>query len=320
MTKPLSRRRVLTLSTLGVAATLGGCASTAPLADDAGAGAVASPGPVSVRIGRRLRLHMFQTGWVAVKEPHRAYAGPSSLRFPRIFLSRTWTEWLPVTAFVIEHPQGLFVVDTGETARILDPDYAACDAMTGLIYRRNLRFALSGEDEIGPQMRRAGLSPGNVDTVVMTHLHSDHMGGMRHFPQATFLVGEAAIGGHNGALMCRIPASATLQPVKHTDNAIGAFRRSHAVTQDGAITVVPTPGHANGHQSVLLQDDGVNVCLVGDAAFTLDQILTGETAGIVESVPDTEASAATLKTQFEDFNTVMLPTHDPDNAARLRSL
>ncbi|MEL7012574.1 MAG: N-acyl homoserine lactonase family protein [Pseudomonadota bacterium] len=314
------RRRLLSFAGLGALAVVGGCAYSVarPVGDLATPSP--SPGPVTGQLGRQIRIHMFQTGWVAVKEEHKAFSGPSSLRIPAILASQSWTEWLPVTAFVIEHPEGLFVVDTGETARMLDPSYAACDPGTGMFYRRNLQFSLGEEDELGPQMRRAGLDPDRVVNVIMTHLHSDHMGGMRHFPRAEFLVSEAASGGHTGALMCRIPASLNLRSVALDQGQSGAFPASSLVTADGAITIVPTPGHARGHQSVIVQEDGVSVCLVGDAAFTLDQIETGEIGGIVDNVADTRASAAVLKRQYEDFDTVMLPTHDPENESRLRAI
>lgn len=263
---------------------------------------------------------MFQTGWVAVKQEHRSFSGPSALRFPAIMSSRSWTEWMPVTAFVIEHLEGLIVVDTGETARILEPDYTACDAGTAMFYRRNLQFALSEADELGPQMRRKGLDPNRVSKVIMTHLHSDHMGGMRHFPRAEFLVSQRASTGHTGALMCRIPKGLNIRAVAMEDAQTGVFPQSADVTTDGAIRIVPTPGHADGHQSVLIADEGKSVCVVGDAAFSLRQIIDEEIGGIVANVPDTRRSAKLLKQQNEVFRTVMLPTHDAENSARLSAL
>ncbi|MEM6792515.1 MAG: N-acyl homoserine lactonase family protein [Acidobacteriota bacterium] len=280
--------------------------------------AAPSPEPITANLGRGVRVHMFQTGWVAVKKPHRAFSGPSALRTAAIVMSGAWTEWLPITAFVIEHPEGLYVFDTGETARISEPEYPACDPVTGWFYRRNLQFALGPEDEIGPQMRRAGLEPESVRRVLMSHLHSDHVGGMQHFKGAEFLVSEAARGGHAGALMCRLPSGLRAAPLEQTP--IGAFQESFRVTEDGAITLVPTPGHAAGHQSVLIQVEGKSLCLAGDAAFSLDQILTGKTPGIVENVRDARSSARALRRQHLDFGTVLLPTHDPANAGRLRKL
>jgi N-acyl homoserine lactone hydrolase len=67
----------------------------------------------------------------------------------------TWTEPLPIYAFVIEHPDGLIVVDTGETARMAEPSYFP---WWHPYYRFALREWVRPEEEIGPQMR-AGLRP-----------------------------------------------------------------------------------------------------------------------------------------------------------------
>ena len=117
--------------------------------------------------------------------------------------------------------------------------------------------------------------------------------------------------------MCRLPAGIQFRSVAYADQAAGAFSNSMPLTEDGTISIIPTPGHANGHQSVLIADEGKSVCIVGDAAFSLAQIQSGEIGGIVESHTDAMLSAQMLKNQYESFGTVMLPTHDPDNAARL---
>jgi N-acyl homoserine lactone hydrolase len=89
------------------------------------------------------------------------------------------------------------------------------------------------------------------------------------------------------------------------------------LTEDGSISIIPTPGHANGHQSVLIADEGISVCIIGDAAFSLTQIQSGEIGGIVENHADAVRSAWMLRNQYESYGTIMLPTHDLDNAARL---
>lgn len=316
----MSRRRFFGYGALGATAGLAGCAywiTRPPIALAAASGSVA---PVTASISSRIRLHMFQTGWVAVKREHRAFNGPAALRLPAIMASRSWTEWMPVTAFAIEHPEGLFVVDTGETARIAEPEYTACDVGTGMFYTKNLQFSLTADDEIGPQMQRAGLAPGRVSKVIMTHLHSDHMGGMGWFPNAAFLVSRAARDGHAGALMCRIPLSVNMRTSIYDDRVAGVFSRSAKVTEDGAISVVPTPGHANGHQSVLIEDEGRSVCIAGDVAFSSDQVMKAEIGGIVENHAEATRSSKQLKAQVRQFQTVLLPTHDPDNASYLAAL
>ena len=86
----------------------------------------------------------------------------------------------------------------------------ACDAASGWFYGRNLRFAVSRDDEIGPQLGGLGIDPAAVRTVAMPHLHSDHTSGMGWFPNADFAVSAADANGHAGALMCRVPDRARL--------------------------------------------------------------------------------------------------------------
>ncbi|MFD0915798.1 N-acyl homoserine lactonase family protein [Pseudahrensia aquimaris] len=276
-----------------------------------------NPPPVTVRLSARITLHMIQTGWVSVKETHRAYSGPKGLRLPAIMTDGDWTEWLPVTAWALEHPEGLFVVDTGETAAILKRDYTACDAVTGLFYRRNLRFSLTAQDEIGPQMKALGLAPERVSKVVMTHLHSDHMGGMGWFKQAQFFVSQQAQGGHAGALMCRIPEGIDIRAVRLAETARGVFNASSPLTTDGTVSIIPTNGHANGHQSVLIEGEGRSWLIAGDAAFSLDQIENGTIAGIVEDHAAAVETSNRLKAQYQQFGTTILPTHDATNMQRL---
>src|ERR671922_2137475 len=70
-----------------------------------------------------MRIHAIQTGTVAVKTRQREGVGTGKRRFLNMLLDREWTAPLPIYAWVIEHPDGAIVVDTGETARALQPGY-----------------------------------------------------------------------------------------------------------------------------------------------------------------------------------------------------
>jgi len=99
----------------------------------------------------------------------------------RVFMDRNWTEWLPIFAWVIEHPEGVIVVDTGETARTSEPGYLP---RWHPYYRLAVGFDVKPAEEIGPQLRKLGIAPEDVGTVIMTHLHTDHAGGLHHFPRS----------------------------------------------------------------------------------------------------------------------------------------
>jgi len=119
-----------------------------------------------------------------------------------------------------------------------------------------------------------------------------------------------------------------LKPGKHTitfdfrfdGGAFGAFPASRALSEDGRIVAVPTPGHTPGHISVICVDDeGRHVMLAGDATDTLEQLhaLRADAIG-----PDPKVHVATLETILAHcarHPTVYLPSHDPESAARLAS-
>lgn len=276
------------------------------------------PAPHRSTLADGLSLVTFQTGWVSVKRSHRSHSGPSALRIPAILFDTDWTEWLPIKVFVILHREEIIVVDTGESARMLsEPDYAACDFATGIFYRANLRFALDAQMEIGPQMRRFGIDPERVRTVVLTHLHSDHIGGMGHFPNARFVLSPRAARGHVGALMCRLPTGAALLPTVPTGASFGHLGPTAPLTRDAAVALVETDGHAAGHASVLVRSRERSWLLAGDAAFSTEQIETGRMAGIVEDWEAARATLSRLRAQMADHGTVVLPTHDPQAGLRL---
>ncbi len=63
-----------------------------------------------------MRIHAIQTGTVAVKARQREGTGRGPLRLLNTLRDEHWTKPLPILAWLIEHPEGLIVVDTGETA------------------------------------------------------------------------------------------------------------------------------------------------------------------------------------------------------------
>ena len=69
-----------------------------------------------------MKIHAIQTGTVAIRRRQVEGRGHGARRL-NMFLDRQWTERLPIYAFAIEHPEGVIVVDTGETARTSDRSY-----------------------------------------------------------------------------------------------------------------------------------------------------------------------------------------------------
>ena len=292
------------LAVLASGALLGGCAAGP-------AEPPPSAPPTVLHESERVRITRLQSGWVAVKRRFREYGGPSALRFAAIVLDRHWTEWMPITFYLVEHGERRIVFDTGESARASDPEWFACDGATRWFYTRQLRFRVAPEDELGPQLEHLGIDPASVDTVVLSHLHSDHVGGLRHVAEATWLLSARDADGHPGALLCRIPEHADTRRVRPAADPFGAFAESHRVSDDGDVRIVPTPGHTAGHQSLLVRDGERWTLLAGDLAFDRGR-LGRERAlpGIVDVADDARHTLETVREQLERFDTLFVAAHD----------
>jgi N-acyl homoserine lactone hydrolase len=267
-----------------------------------------------------MRIHALQTGTVAIKQVQRSRR-PSGNPILNILRDPNWTEPLPIFAFVIEHAEGLIVVDTGETARVTEPGYFP---RWHPYFRYGAREWVQPEEEIGPQMRAMGLDPNDVRWVLLTHLHTDHAGGLAHFPKAEHLVARSeyanatsTMGLVRGYLPNRWPRWFNPTLIDMQPEPIEPFPGSYPVTQAGDVCFVPTPGHTAGHLSVLVTAPEVNYFLAGDASYTLALMLAEQVDGVA---PDRLAAKQTLERVHAFCRaapTVYLPSHDPDTSDRL---
>jgi N-acyl homoserine lactone hydrolase len=257
-----------------------------------------------------MKIHALQTGNVRVKH---------SFLFPRsgmrrqldLFLPGPFSEPLPIHCWAIEHEEVLRLVDTGETA----------DA-------RNIPFArmeVAAEQELPTAMAAAGLRLEDVAEVILTHVHGDHIDGLMHV-HAQVLSNETElryVASPFPTVMRRVlrqplPPGFSPEPFTLDGGPFGAFPHSRALSDDGRIVAVATPGHTPGHLSVIcVDDDGRHVMLAGDATDTLEQLHSLRVDAIA---PDPKVHLATMRTilaHCAQHPTIYLPSHDPDSAERL---
>jgi N-acyl homoserine lactone hydrolase len=164
---------------------------------------------------------------------------------------------LPVHAFVVEHPSGTCLFDTGQTERAAHRGYH----QWWHPFLWLARFELGSDDEV-----RAQVDPASVRWVVLSHLHTDHVGGLPAFTHATVVVSRTEwerSRGLGGRLRGYVPQHwpRGLEPVlvQFTGAPIGPFPGSHDLAGDGSLLLVPTAGHTPGHMALIVRGE----CLLG---------------------------------------------------------
>jgi glyoxylase-like metal-dependent hydrolase (beta-lactamase superfamily II) len=265
-----------------------------------------------------MRVHALSTGLVQIKASQSTGRGHGLQRRLAPLFDAEWTDWLPVNVFAIEHRDGVILVDSGANAGLKTlPRWHP-------FFRYCVRFDIEREQEIGPQLAALGVRANDVRTIVLTHMHIDHDGGLADFPKARVLAaaGEIAAakgiaGQLRGYLPQRWPKDFDPQPLVFDEAPFGPFARSHRLTADGAVVVLPTPGHTPHHVSIAVVEDDATLLLAGDASYNEANILTRTIDGISENEAVAAATLDRLHALAAAGHTVFLPTHDPLAAERL---
>jgi N-acyl homoserine lactone hydrolase len=192
-------------------------------------------------------------------------------------------------------------------------------------FRFAVRFDIEREQEAGPQLRALGIGPCDVKTVVLTHLHIDHDGGLHDFASSQILVSPGELkaasglaGQIRGYLPQRWPKGFDPKPIALAAEPYGPFGGSRRITADGAVVAVPTPGHTGDHLSIIVEDGDGIVVIAGDASYTEANLIAGKVDGVSAAESTALASLAKLRELAGSRPTVYLPAHDPQTPEGLK--
>ena len=134
------------------------------------------------------RVSVVSTGNVQIRPDHVS----STWRpmFLWLLTSRQWTGPRPINAYVIEHRDGVVLFDTGQDrASVTDPDYFP-GGVAKVLYDRLARFEIAPDETLSAGLGRLGYSTSDVHTAILSHLHQDHIGGLRELTQADLVVSQ----------------------------------------------------------------------------------------------------------------------------------
>ena len=194
-----------------------------------------------------LRLYAMTCGWLTA---------PLGL----LLAGETGEIRIPVPCYLIDHPKGRLLFDSGLNAAVLDD----ADAHLGYL-TKYFQPDLAAEDLVASRLEALDVDVRDIDYLVTSHLHFDHAGGHGQFPTAPTIIqrreweagGDPDLIPKNGY----VPADYALgQDIIQVDGEYDVFG-------DGSVVCIPTYGHTPGHQSLRVRLETGDVILAADACY-----------------------------------------------------
>lgn len=227
-----------------------------------------------------MRVERLITGWIT--SPAGIWRQGDSMDDPLRF---------PVPAYVVETESARVLIDTG-----LHP--AAVADVRG--YYGVDHFVLEQEASVAEQTDLSTLTH-----VVLTHLHFDHAGGLQLVPGRVPVVLQQRewAAAHDDAAIARN----FFHPRDYHGREVVTVDGEHDLLGDGAIRLLPTPGHTPGHQSVCLGEDLVIGGDVVHFASGLDDLRFP----VFADDHAAQADSARRLRAMRDAGVAVTPGHDP---------
>lgn len=157
------------------------------------------------------------------------------------------------SCYLVKHAQGWLLWDTGLADSVAAmPDGLRPSDPRAITWRLPKTLAA--------QIDELGLKPSDIKYVAVSHSHPDHIGNVNLFPNSVLLVQKAEYESPTGSSLRARPSG-----------TVTALEGDRDVFGDSSVTIISTPGHTVGHQSVLvkLPQTGA-VLLSGDAVHFKD--------------------------------------------------
>jgi glyoxylase-like metal-dependent hydrolase (beta-lactamase superfamily II) len=230
---------------------------------------------------------------------------------------------VPIYAYLLVHPQaGPILVDTG---------ISAAQARSHRSYYRGImrlttdddEYELTPEHEIPAHLERLGYRCADIATVILTHLHEDHVGGLGLFPHAEAILPAAEWSVRNEKILgfrplYYAPSFAMVRRwrlARFDSGSVPGFAATHDLLGDGSLRLLPTPGHSGGHASVVIDQGDHQVLLVGDALYTLRHLAVDQLWAFIPGDRRRVAQYVDSIRRIQQLraarpNLVIVPTHD----------
>ena len=227
---------------------------------------------------------------------------------------------IPVSMWVVDHPKGVVVFDTGNNVAISD-GVDNCKKYWAAGNCDFLKPSQKRSDVIDAQLKTLGYDATKVKVVVSSHSHLDHIGNIEMFPNAIHVLQKKELyqAWFPEKFQGRTsPGSFVMADI---DNAREfnylELEGDYDLFGDGSVMVLSTPGHTLGHQSLKVKLGSGKTIIMSQDAIWMQENLDGYPAGLNYSVLDYTKSVNRLKMMRDLEGTELFFAHDQDQFGKM---
>lgn len=227
---------------------------------------------------QNIRIHVLHCGKILVS-PKVPYGGGVNLKNARecVLAKDSERVELPVSAYLIEHPKGLVLVDTGWSREISPQGVYDAKAvrtqMPGYLAAFYHPRVEKGKT-VFEQLADMGISPEDIGTVVLTHFDADHISGLRSVSGAQRILCPEEEKWWSIRTVYKLRQPENMRnglPIEYfwfKGTMDGPLWWSYDLFGDETITLVCLPGHTDGHIGLKIKNGRKFVVLASDAAYS----------------------------------------------------
>lgn len=195
-----------------------------------------------------VKLYAMTCGWISSDLDVMLLGEPGKIRFP-------------VPTYLIEHPKGRVLFDTG-----LHPDVQHDLAgRVGANLAKMFHVEFRPGEEIKARLENLHIDVNSINYIINSHLHWDHTGGNELIPNARVVIQKKEWeAGHLPEMI----QSNGFNPIDYNHgHQIFQIDGEHDLFGDGSVVTVPTYGHTPGHQSLKIKLQTGDIILAADACY-----------------------------------------------------